>query len=70
MSREPEYTYEDAYCGCCGRRSGEGSDPTFFWCAKCRKHVLDYGPPWEKTYYAQRGKDCPFSQKAKAMDKP
>jgi hypothetical protein len=55
------------YCGCCGREcKGE-------WCADCKAHLrqLTLRPglgcaldnaPWERTYYAQFGEDCPYQE--------
>lgn len=43
-------------CGCCGR------EWTGDWCDKCRPHIPKaFGaPPWDRTYFAQHGRDCPF----------
>lgn len=34
------------------------------WCADCKKHLIRAPwwmyPPWQRTYFAQYGTDCPF----------
>jgi hypothetical protein len=46
------------YCGCCGRET-----PGSVWCTDCRGHIK---PPalgqtqWERTWFAQHEKECPF----------
>lgn len=46
------------YCGCCGREMPAWRE----WCADCEPHVLTGSlPPWEKTYYARYGRECPFA---------
>ncbi len=44
------------YCGCCGRHtSGE-------WCHDCQSHLLPRGrDACERTYFAQHGRDCPYT---------
>ena len=54
------------YCGCCGRQILIVEDEED-WCGYCRKHVraqLLYGhiAPWERTYLAQFGQECPFTE--------
>ena len=52
----------DCYCGCCGREIGAGTRTDPEWCADCKPH-LRRGPlfaPWQRTYFAQHGKDCPW----------
>jgi len=47
------------FCGCCGRPAvGD-------WCLECRAHLLSAlgRAPWDRTYYAQHGTDCPFTEK-------
>ena len=47
------------YCGCCGsKRVGELED----WCAACKEHVAKGGSLWDRTYFAQHDKPCPFTQ--------
>jgi hypothetical protein len=51
------------YCGCCGSvEVGE----RLLWCLPCERHVLKPkpgGPPmWDRTFEAQHGKRCPFSE--------
>jgi hypothetical protein len=53
------------YCGCCGAvETGE----RWLWCYRCERHVLKDkpgGPPmWERTFEAQFGKPCPYSEAA------
>ena len=45
------------YCGCCGNEiEGRGE-----WCKDCLTHIVDtYRAPWDNTYYAQYGEECPF----------
>lgn len=55
------------YCGCCGRivdvQVSSLNDP---WCSQCTKHVLQNGAaPWDRTYLAQHGVDCPYQVGAK-----
>ena len=61
----PSRESEPDHCGCCGR---ETFGPTLRWydgwCVDCEGHVLrDSRPPWDRTYAAQFGKDCPFQVK-------
>lgn len=53
---------EQLYCGCCGNEIGQGprSDPD--WCSRCQSHIKGYtwAPPWERTFFAQHKRDCPF----------
>lgn len=51
-----------SHCGCCGRPIGQfiEGDP---WCEDCLPHLADYRigiPPWDRTYFAQHGTDCPL----------
>ena len=51
---------QHCYCGCCGREIGAGTRTDPEWCADCKPH-LRCGPlfaPWQRTYFAQHGKDC------------
>lgn len=45
------------YCGCCGR---ENTGPDESWCPDCVPHVNAAGAPWERTYLARTGHECPF----------
>ena len=49
----------EPYCGCCGRELDGNSD---LWCKRCAEHVHpDRGVRlWDRTYFAQHGKYCPF----------
>lgn len=53
---------ETSYCGCCGQQN----DTDIFWCDDCYTH-LDFSQKsynkhlWERTYYAQYEKPCPFA---------
>lgn len=50
---------QEFYCGCCGRQIGERE----LWCRDCTAHVKHTSEPiWERTYFAQYGKDCPFTE--------
>lgn len=54
---------DELFCGCCGNGIGRStrSDPD--WCRRCKPHVRTYPaslPPWERTYYAQHKRDCPY----------
>jgi hypothetical protein len=53
------------FCGCCGAEltPNEGQ----FWCRRCRKHIVHFPkanglPPWDRTYFAQRGDPCPYEE--------
>ena len=53
---------EESFCGCCGRQIK--SD---YWCKDCVKHLLPrkgrcVNGPWDRTYYAQYNKNCPYSE--------
>jgi hypothetical protein len=56
----------ESFCGCCGGPSSRDG----MWCNLCEKHVLKTSiPPWERTYFAQTGDTCPFTeQPEKTMD--
>lgn len=43
------------FCGCCGNET-DGGD----WCRKCRSHVAKTGTMYERTFYAQNGRECPY----------
>lgn len=45
-------------CGCCGREIGEIAE----WCKDCEKHVTKAVDPWDRTYFAQFNKGCPFAE--------
>ena len=49
-----------SFCGCCGRVCRNEAE----WCFKCRGHVVQDAdlrlPPWERTFGAQHGTDCPY----------
>lgn len=48
----------DDFCGCCGRECYAGEE----WCRACAEHVLPCGlPPWDRTWFAQYGVECPFT---------
>lgn len=55
------------YCGCCGRQLGAGTRTDPMWCADCKKHLIRAPwwmyPPWQRTYFAQYGTDCPFHER-------
>ena len=45
------------HCGCCGEPIPYGE-----WCAVCMEHLLPEKPglaPWDRTWFAQHGTDCP-----------
>jgi hypothetical protein len=46
------------YCGCCGQPAGAGGDA--LWCEPCRDHVGAVGHPWDRTFFALTGAECPF----------
>lgn len=47
---------EVSYCGCCGTATINGN-----WCKRCSDHVLKLGgAPWDRTWLAQTGRDCPY----------
>ncbi len=44
------------HCGCCGVEISADQ-----WCARCKRHLLaNHLPPWERTWFAQFGKQCPY----------
>lgn len=55
---------EAVFCGCCGRAvrgsyldsEREPGD----WCSQCITHLGKKGAPWERTYFALHGADCPW----------
>jgi hypothetical protein len=51
------------HCGCCG----EPTDQTAEWCTGCAEHVLKAGYPWDRTWFAQYGVDCPLTSKEYRM---
>lgn len=52
-------------CGCCGR---ELKRDVGGWCPDCAKHLLPANvPPWDRTYFAQFGKPCPFDGSSREM---
>lgn len=57
---EEKVNQRENFCGCCGRSHKSGD---IHWCKDCLAHVRParYGAPWERTYFAQHGKDCPSS---------
>ncbi len=48
---------EDSFCGCCGNECPEAD----LWCRRCDEHVIDARHPWEATYFAVHGIDCPYA---------
>ena len=48
-------------CGCCGREALNGS----LWCVACIEHVGSLGAPWDRTYFALHGHDCPYQHAGK-----
>jgi hypothetical protein len=48
-------------CGCCGGRLA--SPECDLWCERCIPHTDRTGTLdlWDRSYYAQHGKPCPFS---------
>ena len=58
---------EESFCGCCGRQIKLGYKYVYQWCKECKEHLLPkegrcVSGPWDRTYYAQYGKDCPYSE--------
>lgn len=51
------------YCGCCGNALTD-LDP-YPWCLRCKPHIKLEGKvvPWERTYFAVTGTDCPYRVK-------
>jgi hypothetical protein len=50
-------TMTATWCGCCGREVFDAE-----WCPDCVQHVVQggYAPPWDRTWLAQTGWDCPL----------
>jgi hypothetical protein len=52
---------ERHHCGCCGNEIGAGTRTDPEWCARCKPHIANgQRPAWEKTHFAQTGRDCPY----------
>ena len=50
------------YCGCCGLEPVTADD---YFCPRCLAHVeQSTRAPWDRTYFARRGKDCPRRKRA------
>lgn len=53
---------ERHYCGCCGneiRQYDLRTDPS--WCERCKPHLATGPmPSWDRTHFAQTGRDCPY----------
>ncbi|WP_447978106.1 hypothetical protein [Candidatus Nitrospira bockiana] len=49
---------ERNYCPCCSREIARRREV----CRACEGHLApdDGRPPWERTYFAVHGKDCPY----------
>jgi len=48
------------YCGCCGREYTNGDS---HFCLDCIGHVSNTRhAPWDRTYYAIHGSECPFAR--------
>lgn len=56
--------FEESFCGCCGGRTYKEKT----WCSRClsdKPHLGPPGlPPWERTWFAIYGTDCPFQEVA------
>lgn len=61
---------DEWFCGCCGRDILDATTPATeggMWCPECAGHVLPGGTaifgcgphPWDRTWFAQYGTDCP-----------
>ena len=59
---------EESFCGCCGRQiKADLWFEAYLWCKECIEHLLPregrcVNGPWDRTYHAQYGKDCPYSE--------
>ena len=48
------------YCGCCGRPMERSYN---LFCNDCNDHIdKDAEFFWERTYFAQHGRNCPFQE--------
>lgn len=48
-------------CGCCGNPVGFVRDQfDREWCKNCEGHVLSYGQMYDRTYFAQFNRECPY----------
>lgn len=46
------------FCGCCGAvEVGQ----TRMWCSECERHLGAHGAPWDRTFYAVHGRECPVT---------
>lgn len=50
------------YCGCCGNEIGNSTRSDPHWCQRCLPHIKrhTWAPPWERTFFAQHKRDCPY----------
>lgn len=49
------------YCGCCARViRGVGALLSAEWCRDCSLHVAKEGQAYDRTYFAQTGRECPY----------
>ena len=53
---------DEQFCGCCGEQIGAGSTTDTLWCKRCKPHTKGYtdAAAWDRTYFAQHKKPCPF----------
>jgi hypothetical protein len=58
VKRKRSALVDASFCGCCGN-AAEGDD-LIIWCVRCQGHVTDRGQPWDRTWFAQHGTDCPY----------
>jgi hypothetical protein len=47
------------FCGCCGGDIDVDGDIED-WCRLCEEHVLSEGALWNRTFYAQWKRPCPY----------
>jgi hypothetical protein len=65
MTAPGPYTTARNFCGCCGASLARGR-PDDDWCTPCKKHIAPVvlqgvrNAPWDRTYFAQFKKDCPY----------
>lgn len=54
----PKWESETDVCGCCGRAAVVGQ----LWCFDCAFHIRAHRDIHERTWYAQHGTICPFTE--------
>lgn len=53
---------DEHFCGCCGHEISATRPVDSDWCGLCESHLdpLTSMASWNRTYFAQFGKPCPY----------